>query len=152
MAVFSVLSDLENRAQIIGKVRRVVLRTPPPVTSGTVFREWRSRPVPLWSARLTISDFTPPKQLTFARRWFGLPLQAVFTVEPEGDGTRLTLSVEPVRWRKAWPGRGLSYLWKRQLVKDLADIGRYAAQRANPTWRLGLGRRNATSGGKRRTV
>jgi|GEM_PF-2910928 len=151
LAVFSVLSDVENRAPIIGAVSRIVLRSPPPVAAGTVFREWRSAPLSLWGVRLEIRDFMPPTRLTMLRRCAGLSLGAVFTVVPEGDGSRLALTVDGAfrPWPfppMTWLARALADRWKRQLTGDLAAIGRHAAQRADPAWRPGIGRSSETDG------
>ena len=92
LAVFSVLSDLENRPQIIRSIKRTWLKTPPPVGAGTRFREQRTS----FSgySLLEIGEFTPPNRLSIQRRSFGIPLTAGYTLIEENAGTRLRITVE----------------------------------------------------------
>ncbi len=146
LAVFSVLADLENRPRIIDRVKRTELKSPPPVGTGTRYREWRRSLAGSSGSVYEISAFTPPKRLTLVRRRFGTRLEAIFSLEEENAGTRLRLAVNGAL--PLWPGLPTGLLarrWKSRLDRDLADIKRHVGQRADPVWQQGLGGRRLSS-------
>lgn len=137
LAVFSVLSDLENRPKIIRNVKRTQLETLPPVGAGTRFREQRTS-LRGYSGVLEIGEFMPPYRLTIQRHGFGIPLTASYTLVEENAGTRLQITVEANGFLSGFPAKLLARRWKRQLDDDLVDIKRHVGQRADPSWRQGL--------------
>lgn len=150
LAVFSILADLENRPRFIRGVRRVVLRTHPPVGAGTRFREWRISPLPGWGHGFMVGDFVPPDRLSLLRWRTGIRLEATYRLQPDHGGTRVDLAVTG---RCAlWPrfpistlARIFAHRWKRRLQSDLLDIKRYASRRANPEWRDSLSSKRPTA-------
>ncbi len=138
LAVFSVLSDLENRPQIIRNVRRTELKTFPPVGAGTRFLEQRTSFGGYSGVPLEICEFTPPYRLSIQRRSFGIPLTASYTLVEENAGTRLQIAVEVNGFWSGVPASLLARRWSRQLDEDLIDVKRHVGQRADPSWRQGL--------------
>lgn len=138
LAVFSVLSDLENRPQIIRTVKRTRLKTLPPVGAGTRFREQRTWFSGYSGGLLEISEFMPPNRLSIMRHGFGIPLTAHCTLVEENAGTRLQITIEVNGFWSGFPAKLLARRWKRQLDDDLVDIKRHIGQRSDPSWRQGL--------------
>ncbi len=138
LAVFSVLSDLENRPKIIRTVKRTELKTLPPVGAGTRFREQRTSLRGYAWMLLEIGEFMPPYRLTIQRHGLGIPLTASYTLVEENAGTRLKITVEVNGLWSRFPANLMVRRWKRQLDDDLVDIKRYVGQRADPSWRQGL--------------
>lgn len=138
LAVFSVLSDLENRPKIIRTVKRTQLETLPPVGAGTRFREQRTSLRGYAWMLLEVGEFMPPYRLTIQRHGFGISLSASYTLVEENAGTRLKITVEVNGFWSRFPANLMARRWKRQLDDDLVDIKRYVGQRADPSWRRGL--------------
>ncbi len=138
LAVFSVLSDLENRPRIIGSVKRTQLKTHPPVGAGTRFRDQRTSFTDYCGVLLEIGEFVPPYRLSIQRYSFGIPLTASYTLIEEKAGTRLQITIEVNGFWSGFPAKLLARRWKRQLDEDLVDIKRHVGQRADPSWRQGL--------------
>ena len=138
LAVFSVLSDLENRPQIIRNVKRTQLKSLPPVGAGTRFREQRTSLSGYTGVLLEIGEFVPPYRLSIQRYSFGIPLTASYTLVEENNGTRLQITIEVTGFWSGFPAKRLARRWKRQLDEDLVDIKRHVGQRADPSWRKGL--------------
>ena len=143
LAVFSVLTDLENRPRIIGGVRRTELRTLPPIAAGTRYREWKSSHTRFLGSAFEVAEFVPTARLTLVRFSYGARLEAAFSLDEENTGTRLHLAVNGRK--PTWPGFPirlaailLARQWKKQLDGDLADIKRHVGQFADPGWRQGL--------------
>lgn len=143
VAVFSILADLENRPRVLKNVRKTVLRTSPPVKSGTRYREWRDAPIRRWGRDYRVGEFQPPDRFSLLQWQAGARLESTFRLAAKHGGTQIVLDVSG-RY-PLWPwfplatvARTLARLWERRLLSDLADIKRHASMRANPRWREGL--------------
>ncbi|WP_419913344.1 SRPBCC family protein [Hoeflea sp.] len=152
VAVFSVLSDMENRASFLSSVRRVIKVQPLPVEAGTSVREKRAIGT-VFSRSFRIVEYRPPDYIAFSQRWLGLPIRLEITLRDERGGTLVTAHVASYPMAALRPiVRLIAAHWLRQWENDLSDIKRHVEPRANPAWREKLQDRQSSgpSGGSRR--
>lgn len=128
--VFEVFSDLPNAAERISGIESVEMLTDGPVGKGTRWTETRKMMGKLSSETMTITGFDPPKSYTAEAESCGAHYTSVFTFEPAGEGTRVTMTFEgrPVSLfaKLMMPlGALMSGALKKMIAKDLDDLARY---------------------------
>ena len=136
-SVWSVLTDIENAAATLSGVDSVEVLGSGPYAVGTRWRETRTMFGKKATEEMEVTAVAAPHRTVVEAESSGAHYTTVFTVEPEGDGSRLSMefSGRPATdspWQRLiWKtvGRlGLSAAAKAMRV-DLDDIAR-AAERA----------------------
>jgi uncharacterized protein YndB with AHSA1/START domain len=91
--VFAYLADLENLPRwnyAIGETRKI---TSGPVAVGSRYRQIRT--VPAHSEEsLVVTEFDPDRRLTIAGTLGAFPAQVTYALEPAGNGTTVTNTVD----------------------------------------------------------
>jgi hypothetical protein len=144
LAVFSILSDIENRTRTIKSVEKIRLLTDPPIGSKSRFRELRNVLVPWRGRTLCILHFAPPDRISF--NWRQLMFRTTVDIElkKQTDGT--LLHIEVTVSTSILPGavsRVLEAATLHQWQLDFADIKRHAEARSDPSWRGSLSKRRS---------
>jgi carbon monoxide dehydrogenase subunit G len=129
--VFAIAIDIPRWPERISAIDRIELLTPGPVGVGTRFRETRTMHGREASEEMTFESIDPPRTFVLVAESHGARYRAEHTFDPEGDGTRLTLTFESVPVTLA--ARLLTPLalimrgpLRRQLAQDLSDLKRAA--------------------------
>lgn len=136
-AVFAVVSDVENSPDRIDWYEKVDMLTDGPVRVGTKWREARRmngrQSVEEWE----MTSFESPHSFSAYCDSQGYDVQWTMRVDPEGDGSRLTLDMTtkprtfvgklmtPVEWL-------MSRMCKKMIRKDLEGTKAYIEQGSSP--------------------
>jgi hypothetical protein len=125
--VFDVATDFRNGPAIVPALTNIEMPTPGPIGVGTRFRETRVMFGKEATETMEITAFEPPRGFSLGRRSCGAEYASRFQFEPDGGGTKMTLTFEckPVSfWAKLMsPLSGLmSGVMKKRFEGDLAAI------------------------------
>lgn len=90
--VFEAFADLEKSADRMENILNVEILTDGPIGAGTRWRETRMMFGKPATEEMTIAEFEPPKQYVVEAENHGARYRTTFTFEPEGDGTRVTMT------------------------------------------------------------
>ncbi len=121
--VWEVMADLENAADRIQAIVKLEVLTDGPVGQGTRFRETRIMFKREATEEMEITAWDPPNSYTTEGDGCGCHSTCVITCEPDGDGTKVTMSMSilPLStfakimgvftgWMiKGWPHRSAGY-------------------------------------------
>ena len=137
-AIFAVAVEVERWPEIMGAIERVDVLTPGPVAVGTRFRETRMMFGRRATEEMTVAELDASRRLVLTAHNHGTAYRAEHLFEPQGDGTRLTLTFvgEPQSLlARLFSPIGYMMLGtvRRQLASDLADLAREAERRHRNT-------------------
>ncbi|WP_460464092.1 SRPBCC family protein [Arthrobacter pigmenti] len=138
--VWKVVTDIPRAADTLSGVTRVEMFTEPPYGVGTRWRETRTMFGKQATEEMWVTAVNPPRSTVVEAESAGTHYTTSFTIEPEGQGSTLTLifageMVSDSRWKKL--------LWKafgkigvrassKAMTTDLADIAAAAEKQAEP--------------------
>ncbi len=134
--VFAVFTDLEHGAQGVSSIKGIELITPGEFHLGTRWRETREVLGRLDSAEMEVTAFERNRTYTITHHKAGARIDAVFTFEPSGDGTKVSIEFDleshglppgllaPLGWAIAGKVRGV-------LCDDLAELKRLVEKQSH---------------------
>jgi uncharacterized protein YndB with AHSA1/START domain len=91
--VFAYLADLENLPRWNYAIHETRKTTSGPVTVGTRYRQIRTVPTRSEES-LVVTEFDPGRRLTIAGTLAAFPAQVTYVLEPAGNATTLTNTVD----------------------------------------------------------
>ncbi|MBZ5558681.1 MAG: SRPBCC family protein [Acidobacteriia bacterium] len=127
--VFGLFTDIEHASAHVGGIKKIEMLTPGRFELGTRWRETREVLGRLDSAEMEVTAFERNRTYTITHHKGGVGVETVFTFEPSGGGTRVTLSftletsglppglLTPISWAIANKVRDV-------LTHDLIDLKR----------------------------
>lgn len=92
--VFAASSDFASAADTISAIEKMEVLTEGPVGVGTKFRETRKMFGKEAKETMEVTEFEPPRRYVLIANSHGSIYRSEYTFEPEGAGTRVTLSFE----------------------------------------------------------
>jgi len=138
-AVFALATDLDGWAGYIKAIKKVERLTPGPVRVGTRFRETRVMFGREATEEMEFTSLEPDRGYALAAASCGCDYLSTFRFEPEGAGTRLTVTFEG-RPRTIGAKLMAPLFWfmrgtmRKCLEQDLRDL-KAAAERGVPAGR-----------------
>lgn len=126
-AAFKLCTDIERGAEHVSGIKKIEMLSVGPLHLGSRWIEHREVLGRVDDAEMEITAFEPNKSYTITHRKAGVRIDTVFTFEPLGAGTRLTIQfglnpqglppalLSPLEWAMA--GRV-----REALSNDLADL------------------------------
>jgi uncharacterized protein YndB with AHSA1/START domain len=127
--VFAGFTDVEHAVQSVSSIKKIEILTPGEFHLGTRWRETREVLGRLDSAEMEVTAFDRNRTYTITHHKAGTRIDAVFTFEPSGDGTKVSIEFDlvshglppgllaPLGWAIAGKVRDV-------LSHDLADLKR----------------------------
>lgn len=93
-AVWAHITDLERAEERIQGIKKLELLTDGPIGKGSRFRETRVMFGKEATEEMEITGWNPPNSYTIEAESHGCHYTSVISLEPEGDGTRVSISFE----------------------------------------------------------
>ncbi len=92
--VFAVFTDLEHAAAHVSGIKNIELLTPGDFQLGARWRETPEALGRLDSAEMEVTAFERNRTYTITHHKAGARIDAVFTFEPSGDGTKVSIEFD----------------------------------------------------------
>ena len=133
--MFAVISDIESSADRVDWYERVDMLTDGPVTVGTKWREIRRMKNKQCVEEWEMTAFESPNYFSAYCDSQGYDVEWTMRVDPEGDGSRLTLDMttkpRTLIGKLMTPvERLMSGMMKKIVLKDLENTKAYIEQRS----------------------
>lgn len=140
LAVFAQLADLSHHPRWCAGIAGAEAVSHAPVGDGAGFahlgkgRLGRQR-------RFIVTQYTPPDRIAWRARRLGLPVDLIWDMVPQSDGTELSLTIAAAGWLRWLTAPLIERLEARQWAEPVDSLRRYTQMRSNPHWRERLGPR-----------
>jgi carbon monoxide dehydrogenase subunit G len=125
--VFRHFTDIDQAAKRVSGIRGIEMMTPGPFGPGTKWREIREVLGRLDSAEMQVTSFDRNRAYTITHHKGGARIDTVFSFEPSGDGTKVTIEftlegpgMPP--WLLSPLGWAISGKVRDVLTQDLSDL------------------------------
>ncbi|MBG84992.1 MAG: hypothetical protein CMJ40_10680 [Phycisphaerae bacterium] len=133
--VFEVFTDIEGSLSRCNGITCIELVTLGPIDKGTIFKETRQVYSRETTETLEFTEFEPPSHWAITGVSCGARFTTRFVLQPEGEGTRLIVSVNvkplnPIAWFMSLLAPLLNGTIKRAINQDLDTL----ASMADGTW------------------
>lgn len=133
--VFAVFTDLEHAAERVSGIKKIELLTPGDFRLGVRWRETREVLNRLDSSEMEVTSFVRNRTYTITHHKAGVRVDTVFTFEPRGDGTKVSIEFD-LENHGIPPGLVALLGWtiagkvREVLNHDLADLKQSAETRS----------------------
>jgi carbon monoxide dehydrogenase subunit G len=136
--VWRVLTDVRGSADALSGVSAIEMLTDGPYRVGTRWRETRSIMGGAETEEMEVVEVDAPRHTVIRSEARGAVYHTVFTLEPAGDGSRLTMEFGGTapeaglvrRFLTAVPTRIGLMMMRKMMTRDLRDIASAAEGRA----------------------